>query len=377
MRSIIVQRLIKGLTSPWSLGFSAFGVCYGVYHIIDITQSGEKYDLEEDLSGKTYVVTGATSGIGRVTTEELARRHARVIMACRNREKCIQVRRDIVLSTRNKQVYCRQCDMEDFDSIRTFVSKLSHGKFEVDRIDGIVYNAATMEPDRSVNKLGIERTLATNHLGSFLLTGLILDKLLAQPHPVRLLFLNTNIINRNCSVNFDDLNSEHRKKWDGFNIYKESKLAQALFVKELSERLKGTNISVAMADPGRTRTNLSSKVDGQNFFLSRWLLRVVSFAMGERRVEKAVRPVLYALADPAMSSSNGVFIDRERKEQAWSEFALDDKLRQKLWLTSVKWTNLSERLSALQKELAEGSEGTVEKKNAGEKRPKTWHTLWL
>lgn len=107
-----------------------------------------------------------------------------------------------------------------------------------------------MEQDRAVNKEGVERTLATNHLGSFLLTGLLLDKLLAQNHPVRLVFLNSNIIDRkyvfvwsffirSCALHFDDLNSEHRKKFDGYEAYKESKLCQAMFAKELADRLKG------------------------------------------------------------------------------------------------------------------------------------------
>ncbi|VDK45982.1 unnamed protein product, partial [Cylicostephanus goldi] len=253
--TMAARRFIKGLTSPWSLGFSGFGIAYGLYHIWDSTQSGTKYDLHENLAGKTYIVTGATSGIGQViwsnslydplrpllriviqaTVEELAKRNARVIMACRNREKCIQVRRDIVLSTRNKQVYCRQCDLEDFDSVRTFVQKASKGKYELDRIDGVVHNAAMMDAKRKVNKDGIERTLATNHLGAFLLTGLLLDKLLAQDHRVRIVFLNTNIINRKCDIDFDDLNAEHRKKYDGFEVYKQSKLAAAMFAKELSE----------------------------------------------------------------------------------------------------------------------------------------------
>lgn len=70
-----------------------------------------------------------------------------------------------------------------------------------------------------------------------------------------------------------------------------------------------TNITVTVADPGRTKSNLSAQMDHQTFFLSRWLLRIVSFGMGERRVEKAVRPVLFALADPAMEGANGTFIE--------------------------------------------------------------------
>ena len=99
------------------------------YLLFSTTQAGEKYEPDFDLKGKTYVITGATSGIGKATAEQLAKRNARVIMACRNRDKCVQVRRDIVLSTRNKQVFCRQCDLSDFDSIRNFVSKLSEGLF--------------------------------------------------------------------------------------------------------------------------------------------------------------------------------------------------------------------------------------------------------
>ena len=272
------------------------------------TQAGTKYEPDFDLKGKTYIVTGATSGIGQATVEELAKRNARVVMACRNREKCIQVRRDIVLSTRNKQIFCRQCDLADFDSIRTFVTKLSQGKFELDRIDGIVNNAAVMDDKRKLAKSGIEQMMMTNFMGSFLMTGLLLDKLFKQENPVKIVFLNTNVITRKCDIDFDNLNNE-TEKFDGYEVYKKSKLAQAMFAKELSERVKGSNVSVVLTDPGRTKTGLSNKLNAQDFFLSRWLLKPISFLMGQRRPEKAVKPILYALADPEAEGLNGVFIE--------------------------------------------------------------------
>uniref|UniRef100_A0A914VFA0 Uncharacterized protein n=1 Tax=Plectus sambesii TaxID=2011161 RepID=A0A914VFA0_9BILA len=76
-----------------------------------------------------FVVTGATSGIGRATTEQLARHGARVIMACRDRDLCVKERRDIVLGTGNKQIYCRQVDLSSYESIRNFVAKLTSGQF--------------------------------------------------------------------------------------------------------------------------------------------------------------------------------------------------------------------------------------------------------
>uniref|UniRef100_A0AC35EVH5 Uncharacterized protein n=1 Tax=Panagrolaimus sp. PS1159 TaxID=55785 RepID=A0AC35EVH5_9BILA len=373
---VALQRILEGLKSPWSLAFSGFGIAYGCYYVIDTTQAGVKYDPDFDLKGKTYIVTGATSGIGKATAEELAKRNARVIMACRNRDKCVAVRRDIVLSTRNKQVFCRQCDLADFDSIKNFVEKLSEGKFALDRIDGIINNAATMDSKRKVTKNGIETMLATNHMGTFLLNGLILDKLFKQDHPVRLVFLNSNVINRKCELNFDDLNAENRPKFDGYDIYKQSKLAQAMFAKELSERVKGSNITVLLADPGRTNTNLSQQLDAQTFFLSRWILKPIGFLMGQRRPEKAVKPVLYAVADPDAEKLNGVFIDRERNPQPLGEIVEDKKLREKLWSTSLVWTKFNEYANGIQK-MIDGSNSENKEVLETQKGSGFWGKLWF
>ncbi|PAV72457.1 hypothetical protein WR25_02644 [Diploscapter pachys] len=309
-----MKRLVKGLTSPWSLGFSTFGAMYGFYHIWDSTQSGTKYELAEDLAGKTYIVTGATSGIGQVAAEELAKRNARVIMACRNREKCVQARRDIVLATRNKQVYCRQCDLEDFDSIRQFVQKMCHGMQDL-----------------------------------------------------------------KTELDFSNLNAEDEKKYDGYDAYKKSKLANAMFAKELALRLKDTNISVFVADPGRTKSNLSNQLDGQQFFLSRWLLMPVSFIMGERKVEKAVRPVLYAAADPVLNGKTGLFIDRERNETEWSAVE-DAETRKKVWATSEVWSSLSTHMNELKHELGAAAiqfGSAPSATDAQQATGRSWKHLWL
>ncbi|CAD5232382.1 unnamed protein product [Bursaphelenchus xylophilus] len=340
-----MQRIISGLKSPWAVGFSAFGVLYGGYNIIDMTQAGSKYELEADLTGKTYVVTGATSGIGKETAEELAKRNARVIMACRNRQKCVSTRRDIVLSTKNRNVFCRQVDLENFDSIKNFVEKINNGKYALDRIDGVINNAAVMKSTRTINKDGIESMLATNYLGTFLLNALLLPKLLEQNHPVRLVFLNTNLVNKLKNVDIENFNSEpvEGKKFDGYEVYKTTKLAEAAFALELADRLKGSNVSVLLADPGRTATNLEKELSHNNFFLSRWLVNFTGFIMGRRKVQKAVRPVLYAVADEEVDGKTKIFIDRERKEQTWSELLDDPKLREKLWLIAEKWTKYTER----------------------------------
>uniref|UniRef100_A0A0N5ATX2 GOLD domain-containing protein n=1 Tax=Syphacia muris TaxID=451379 RepID=A0A0N5ATX2_9BILA len=345
-----MSKLSQFIKSPFAIGVYIFGVAAGGYHVISKRQKYVAYD-NVDLSGKTYIVSGATSGIGQQMAMELAKRSARVIMACRDRRKCVSLRREIVMQTNNRQVYCRQCDLTDFDSVHKFVKKVSKGKFQLDRIDGVLLNAATMESKRNVNKDGIELDLATNCIGQYLLIGLLMNKLLSQPNPVRIVFVTTNSIFNKCGINFDDLNFERRNTWNAFQHYKETKLAETIIAKELSAKLSGTNLNVIAVDPGQTRTNLASKLDAEKFFLSRWILRPLSVIMGYQRVQKAVVPVLYALVDKKLDKKNGIFIDREKKEIDWNDELLNPLLRKRLWLTCAKWSNINEHLKVLEDEM--------------------------
>ncbi|PIC15033.1 hypothetical protein B9Z55_027138 [Caenorhabditis nigoni] len=125
-------------------------------------------------------------------------------------------------------------------------------------------------------------------------------------------------------------------------------------------------------------------MDGQTFFLSRWLLKIVSFGMGERRTEKAVRPVLYALCDPETVEENGLFIDRERTLQPWNEVVLDSEKRQKLWNLSVSWSRLADHLAQLKSDLGEAAiqisgekHGGITVDSATVSSGRSWKTLWL
>nr|CDP98401.1 BMA-DHS-24 [Brugia malayi] len=291
-----------------------------------------------DLVNKTYIVVGASSGIGKETAKELAMRKAKVIMACRNNRKCIEARRNLVIATKNMEIYCRRLNLEDFDSVREFALKLNTGKIR--QIDGIVYSAATAESSRQTNKHHIERTFATNHLGPFLLTSLLYDRLRKQSSPVRLVFLNTSDLKLD-ELNFDDLNSADLMKKDA---YYQSKLALALFVKSLSEKVKNTNLRVTMVDPGYTRTDLFYRLEAADnrIFFIRWCKSLKS---------DAVRPVLYALVDEKMEGVNGTFMNSVRSELPWHQLTSDEKILNKLWITSAKWTETGVHLERLQQDL--------------------------
>lgn len=157
---------------------------------------GSKFENPIRADDKVMIVTGANTGIGLETTRELAKRGAKVYMACRNIQKCEEAREKVVLETRNKYVYCRECDLSSMESIREFARKygeqvqwisvlflseyfeyIRRFKAEQGRLDVLINNAGVMRCPRTVTKDGIEMQLGVNHLGHFLLTNLLLDHL--------------------------------------------------------------------------------------------------------------------------------------------------------------------------------------------------------
>ncbi|VIO99015.1 oxidoreductase, short chain dehydrogenase/reductase family protein [Brugia malayi] len=350
-------RVSKGWMVVLAVSAGASGAYYNYFY----GKPHDNYKLEHDLVNKTYIVVGASSGIGKETAKELAMRKAKVIMACRNNRKCIEARRNLVIATKNMEIYCRRLNLEDFDSVREFALKLNTGKGNIGQIDGIVYSAATAESSRQTNKHHIERTFATNHLGPFLLTSLLYDRLRKQSSPVRLVFLNTSDLKLD-ELNFDDLNSADLMKWlkspekARKDAYYQSKLALALFVKSLSEKVKNTNLRVTMVDPGYTRTDLFYRLEAADnrIFFIRWcksLKRWVYGLVAAQSVSDAVRPVLYALVDEKMEGVNGTFMNSVRSELPWHQLTSDEKILNKLWITSAKWTETGVHLERLQQDL--------------------------
>lgn len=359
-----------------SIGIPVSVTGYLVYTNVILTQAGKAYEIQ-DQTGKTYIVTGATEGIGKAITKELARKNARVFMACRDRTKCLEVRRDIVLGTSNREIYCRICDMSDFESIRRFAAKALKGKNAIDQIDGIVHNAATIEPKRMTNSNGIELSLATNHMGPFLLSALLLQKLLDQQKTSRIVFVNTNVATRDrIEIDLNLLNDalytrkgkpDLRGKYYGGDAYIYSKALELCFAKELSERLKDSSISVLSADPGWTKTKLENKLTFNSWH------KIAGLFL--RRPSKAVKSILYALTED--EAKNGDFIGRDHKTQPWGDNAENSDLRKRIWLMSEKWTQLPEHMEKLKDELG------LDKSyfEGGDKQPeptsqKPWYSFW-
>ena len=204
-----------------------------------------------DQSGRTAVVTGANSGLGLVTTLELARAGATVLMACRNLEKGAAAADQIRESVPNARVEVVELDLSSLDSVRQFADAL-----DVDELDLLVNNAGIMWVPQQRSADGFELQFGTNHLGHFALTGRLLARLNRAEAP-RVVTVSSNE-HRRGRLDFDDLQGEQR--YGARKAYRQSKVANIAFGLELDRRLRaaGSPVMSVLAHPGYTATNLQT-----------------------------------------------------------------------------------------------------------------------
>jgi NAD(P)-dependent dehydrogenase (short-subunit alcohol dehydrogenase family) len=202
-----------------------------------------------DQSGRTAIVTGANSGIGRAAASALAERGARVILAVRNAEKGASAAAGMPGT-----VEVRPLDLADLASVRAFAEG-----WEGD-IDLLINNAGVMIPPLTRTADGFELQFGTNHLGHFALTNLLLEHVTGRVVTV------SSTGHRMGTIDFDDLNWEH-KPYKAWRAYGQSKLANLLFTAELQRRLTaaGSNVKANAAHPGYAATNLQFHSDNRLF----------------------------------------------------------------------------------------------------------------
>ena len=184
--------------------------------------------------GKTTIVTGANTGIGKETALDFAKRGARVILACRNEEKAKDAARDIIAETGSDQVVVRIVDLASFESVRAFAKLINETE---ERLDILVNNAGLGGSYR-VTKDGYESVFQVNYISHFLLTLLLMEKL-KKSAPSRIVNVSSMGHNtKGAALQLDDFKLS-KDKFDAFVRYAQSKLAQVVFTRELSKRLEG------------------------------------------------------------------------------------------------------------------------------------------
>lgn len=243
--------------------------------------------LNQDLIGKTSIVTGANSGIGLEAAIILANRGAQVILAVRNQQKGEAAVASIKAENNKAKVEVMKLDLSDLSSVHSFAEKFIE---RFNSLDLLINNAGVMVPPYEKTKDGFELQFGSNHLGHFALTGLLLP-LLKKTTSSRVVTLSS-IAHRGATIYFDNLDGSNGYK--PMKFYKQSKLANLLFAKELDERFKENGISTMSlaCHPGITSTNLfkMGKKEPSNFMknLLKWLFQ---------SVEKGVLPTIYAATE--------------------------------------------------------------------------------
>jgi len=293
-------------------------------------------EIKEDIENKVFVVTGANSGIGREVAHELARKKGKVYMACRDMKKCEEERKNIVLDTRNKYVYCRKCDLENMESIRDFVKQFSE---QETKCDVLINNAGIMKCRKMLTRDGIEKQLGVNHLGHFLLTNLMKAHL-GVTGKSRVIYL-MNLDYRKGSINFKDLNSTH--SYDPTAAFNQSQLANILTVKSLANHWLPNKITVNAVYPGVCSTNIKRHM-GVDKSMSGSMVATPILWLLTRSPERGAQTVLWAAIDQELANVTGkLYSNMKEIDVELPDSAMEDDVSRRLLAVSSYWTGLIEK----------------------------------
>jgi NAD(P)-dependent dehydrogenase (short-subunit alcohol dehydrogenase family) len=274
------------------------------------------------------VITGANSGIGKATAIKLAKTGAHIIMVCRNQERGKEALDDVIKGSNSNIVELMLCDLSSFQSIHQFCEEL---KQKFDQIDVLIHNAGAIYPKRKVSSDGFELQFQVNYLAPFLMTHLLLDSI--KKAKGRIISVSSGI-HKIGKMHDNMINLE--KGYRPFKAYAQSKLAITMFTVELAERLKNTGVTVNCLHPGGVRTKIGiDRETGFGTFIT--TLFKPFFITPEEGAETSV----YLATSNEVATTTGQYFYK-KKISKMSKHALTKESREKLWLNSLKWTNLTD-----------------------------------
>ena len=280
-----------------------------------------------DMTGKVCLITGGNSGIGKATALGLAKLNASVVIVSRDKDKGEATLIEMRAKSGNRNLDAMTTDLSSQDSVR----ELAHDfKARYKKLHVLINNAGIFLPKRIQTVDGLEATFATNHLGHFLLTNLLVDLLKASA-PSRIINLSSSA-HYGTEMDFEDLQGE--KKYSGYHAYSQSKLANVLFTYQLAKQLEGTGVTVNSLHPGVVRTGFGKDQGG---------LMSILVTVGRPFMispDRAARAAIYLATSPELEGVTGKFFSRG-KEKRSSRESYDETSAQRLWKVSEELTRLN------------------------------------
>jgi NAD(P)-dependent dehydrogenase (short-subunit alcohol dehydrogenase family) len=273
------------------------------------------------MNDKVCLITGANRGLGKATAVALARLGAMVILACRDQDRGERARAEVISATGNPRVALMLVDLSLQESIRqmgsAFIQKYDH-------LDVLINNATIYTSQRRITPDGLETMFATNHIGPFLLTNLLLNKLKTSPS-ARVLVLTAP---STTPLDFDNLQGE--KRFASLRAFGVTKMCNLLFTYELARRLEGTSITVNAVHPGLMKSHLMKEAP----LALHWLTQLASSPP-----EKPASKLAHLALSPEMAGITGKFLTLGKAIES-NQYSHDQSIQRRLWDISVALTGL-------------------------------------
>jgi NAD(P)-dependent dehydrogenase (short-subunit alcohol dehydrogenase family) len=293
-----------------------------------------RYTIRKNLKGKHILITGGTGGIGKETFRELARNGATVHVVARNISKAESMISEFKSEYGNIDIHVYEADLSNFQSVRHFCAKFLATKVP---IHIMINNAGLFNLYKKITVDGNEETCQANHLSHFLMTNLLLDRIIESGPGARI--VNVSSMLHDYVKNFDvtDINFERRSHMQHVlsETYNWSKLENILFTRELARRLQGKGVTVNVLHPGAVKTDLGSENAWYHPFR---IGAVLARPFLKTALDGAATTLYLAIADEVANVSGQYFSDC--KPAATSLTALDDRIAQQLWKESERLTGL-------------------------------------
>jgi NAD(P)-dependent dehydrogenase (short-subunit alcohol dehydrogenase family) len=277
--------------------------------------------MEPSLESKVCVVTGANRGIGKATSVCLARRGATVVMASRSKERGEAALSEVKELSGSDSVQLMICDLSSLSSVRHMAMELLK---QQDKLYLLVNNAAVFTKKRQVTEDGLEGMFATNYLGPFLLTNLVLGQLKAGS-PSGIVTLSAPSTTK---LDFDDLQSE--KRFSSLHAFGATKTADLLFTYELARRLEGTGVTANAYFPGVTKTDLMKSAP---------VFAKVVTSLSGKSPERAAEGLCTLTSSKQLEGITGKFLKGTGVSES-NHYTRDPAVQQQLWTVSAKLAGL-------------------------------------